>query len=248
MIDASDHNPSLLGQGSSEISRIRIISEDQYAEYIRAKTTIDQFASRFEAARDAMDDARDALEKLREAAGKGDPEAIGKAAEEAAKAHEKAAELLDRIAGDFPAFELEKRLQDLAEKQAEDLRENIDALENFDPKAPKADQQAAIDEMLKRLAAPRAAGRTTRPGRGQSQPGRHPDGNGREIPPDLRSRRPRSPNASAPSSRNSATARTRTAACCHRSAKTRRKTARPSTISKPNSAAAPKPCPTTIPT
>jgi hypothetical protein len=123
MIDATDHNPSLLGQGSSEISRIQIISEDQYAQYIRAKTTIDQFSSRFQAAKDAIDQAREALDKLKEASEKGDPEAIKKAAEAAAKAHEKAAELLEKIADDFPAFELEKRLQDLARKQAGDLRE-----------------------------------------------------------------------------------------------------------------------------
>ena len=151
MLDATDHNPSLLGQGSSEISRIQIISEDQYAQYIRAKTTLDQFSSRFQAAKDAIDQAREALEKLKEASEKGDPEAIKKAAEAAAKAHEKAAELLEKIADDFPAFELEKRLQDLARKQAGDLRENLDPLKNLDPNAPKEEQQQAIDEMLKRL-------------------------------------------------------------------------------------------------
>ncbi|MCX6878862.1 MAG: hypothetical protein NTW21_34380 [Verrucomicrobia bacterium] len=151
MLEASDHNPSLLGQGSSEISRIRIISDDQYAQYLRAKTTIAQFAKRFQAARDAIDHARKALENLQQATDKGEPDAIKKAADEAKNAHAQAADLLDKIARDFPAFELEKRLQDLAEKQADDLRENIPPLENFDPKAPKADQQAAIDEMLKRL-------------------------------------------------------------------------------------------------
>ena len=151
LLDASDHNPSLLGQGSSEISRIQIISEEQYAEYIRSKTTLNQFANRFQAARDAMDEAKEKLEELKQAVEKGDPAAIEKAAEEAKQAHEKAAELLEKIAGDFPAFELEKRLQELAEKQIDDIQENIAPLDNFDPNAPKADQQAAIDEMLKRL-------------------------------------------------------------------------------------------------
>ncbi|MEI6656245.1 MAG: hypothetical protein WCP45_15895 [Verrucomicrobiota bacterium] len=151
MLDASDHNPSLLGQGSSEISRIQIISDAQYAQYIRAKTTINQFANRFQAAKDAIDQARKALDKLQQASEKGDPEAIQQAAGDAKNAHQQAADLLDKIAKDFPAFELEKRLQDLAEKQANDLRENVKPLDNFDPKAPKADQQAAIEEMRKRL-------------------------------------------------------------------------------------------------
>jgi hypothetical protein len=151
MLDASDHNPSLLGQGSSEISRIQIISDAQYAEYIRAKTTINEFTNRFQAAKDAIDQARKALENLQQASAKGDPDAIQQAADTAKNAHQQAADLLTKIAKDFTAFELEKRLQDLAEKQANDLRENIKPLENFDPKAPQADQQAAIEEMLKRL-------------------------------------------------------------------------------------------------
>ena len=151
MLDATDHNPSLLGQGSSEISRIRIISEDDYATYIRAKTTISQFAARFDAAKDAIDQARKALEKLQQAAAGDDPEATAKAAREAKDAHAKAAEMLEKIAGDFPAFELEERLRDLAEKQAGDLRENIAPLGNFDPNAPKAEQQDAIRKLLERL-------------------------------------------------------------------------------------------------
>lgn len=150
MLEASDHNPSLLGQASSGISRIRIISEDQYAEYIRAKTTIAQFTARFEAAREAIDNAREALEKLRDALDKQDREAARKAIEDAREAHRKGADLLERIAGDFPAFELEKRLQELAEKQADDLLENLDALDDIDP-AGGDGQQAAIEEMLKRL-------------------------------------------------------------------------------------------------
>ncbi|MEI6606762.1 MAG: hypothetical protein WCP35_15745 [Verrucomicrobiota bacterium] len=151
MLDASDHNPSLLGQGSSEVSRIQIITEDQYAQYVRAKTTIHQFAKRFQAAREAIDQARKSLEDLKKTSDAGDPAAIEKAADAAKNAHEQAADLLEKIAKDFPAFELEKRLQDLAEKQADDIRENVKPLDEFDPKAPQAEQQAAIDEMLKRL-------------------------------------------------------------------------------------------------
>ncbi|MEO5914139.1 MAG: hypothetical protein ABIS50_07900 [Luteolibacter sp.] len=150
MLEASDRNPSLLGHGSSGISRIKIISEDQYAEYIRAKTTIAQFGARFEAARESMENARESLEKLGDALEKGDAEGAAKALEEARDAQRAGADLLEKIAGDFPAFELEKRLAELAEKQAADLRENLDALEKIDPAGGEG-QQAAIDEMLERL-------------------------------------------------------------------------------------------------
>ncbi len=136
MLEARDHNPSLLGHGSSEISRIKIISEEEYAEYIRLKTTTEEFAARFRAVREALEEARKALEEMRDAA---DPEA---AKENAREALEKAAELMDDIAGDFPAFELENRLQDLAKRQAEALREMLEELENDPPD---------IDKMLEQL-------------------------------------------------------------------------------------------------
>lgn len=151
MMEASDHNPSLLGQGSSEISRIEIISEEQYAEYIRARTTIEQFAARFRAADEAMEAAREALEELLEATENDDAEAAAEAREQAAAANAEAAELLERIAEDFPAFELEKRLQDLAKQQLEDLRENARELENHDPDAPQEERLAEIEDMLDRL-------------------------------------------------------------------------------------------------
>ena len=136
MLEASDHNPSLLGQGSSEISRIRIISEEDYAEYLRNKTTIEEFGARFRAVHESVENARQALEELRKAA---TPEAIEKARAD----HREAVELLEKIARDFPAFELEKRLQDLAGKQTADLRENLADLENFDEKN--------LDRMIERL-------------------------------------------------------------------------------------------------
>ncbi len=150
MLEASDHNPSLLGHGSSGISRIKIISEDQYAEYIRAKTTISQFSARFDAAREAMNQASEELEKLRDALEKKDAAAAAKALADAREAHQQGKELLEKIADDFPAFDLEKKLKDLAAEQAQALQQNLDGLGNIDP-AGRDGQRAAIEEMLKRL-------------------------------------------------------------------------------------------------
>lgn len=150
LLEASDHNPSLLGHGSSEISRIRIISEDQYAAYIRAKTTLAHFSARFDAARSAMEKSRESLENLLKSLEENNQEAAKKALEQARDAHREASDLLRRIAGDFPAFELEKRLQQLAEKQADALDENLDALADISP-ALGADQAPAVDAMLDRL-------------------------------------------------------------------------------------------------
>lgn len=151
MLDASDHNPSLLGQGSSEIARIRIISEEQYATLIRAKTTLAEFHQRFDAAKNAIDQARKALENLDAAANADNPDATQKAADATQKAHAEAAKLLARIASDFPAFEMEKHLQDLARERTEPLNENLEQLKQFNPNAPKEEQLEDIREMRDRL-------------------------------------------------------------------------------------------------
>jgi hypothetical protein len=135
MLEARDQNPSLLGHGSSEISRIQIISEAEYAAYIRLRTTTEEFAARFQAVREALENARNALEKMRDAA---DPQA---AKENARNALEQAAELMEKIAGDFPAFELENRLKDLAQRQAQALRDALEQLENDPPDLDKLLEQ-----------------------------------------------------------------------------------------------------------
>lgn len=150
-VEAADHNPSLLGQGASGIARIQIIAETDYAARLRAQTTLSEFSARFQAIAEAQRQANDALEKMDKAADASDPAAAETARQEAMEAHRQAAELLEKLAGDFPVFEIEKRLKDLAEKAARAARENLAALEKFDPKAGAADQHQAIQEMRDRF-------------------------------------------------------------------------------------------------
>ena len=152
-LEASDHNPSLLGQGASEISRVQIISEDDYAARIRAKTTLEQFSARYTAIAKAFQEAKDALDAMDKAADLNDPVAAEEARKKAMAAHERAAALLQQLADDFPAFQLEKRLKELAEKGAADAKANLEQLGKFDPKGTEAEQRRAIREMRERLGA-----------------------------------------------------------------------------------------------
>lgn len=152
-LEASDHNPSLLGQGASEISRVQIISEDDYAYRIRAKTTLEQFSARYAAIAKAFEQARQSLDAMDKAADLNDPAAVEKARQDAIAAHQQAAALLEQLAADFPAFELEQRLKDLAAKGAGDAKQNLADLGKFDPKGSEADQRRAIREMRDRLGA-----------------------------------------------------------------------------------------------
>ncbi len=149
-IDAQDHNPTMLGQASSNVSRIQIISKEKYAELIRARTAISNLQNKHSAARDAMDAARESLEKLRDAVQKNNPEEVAKAAKAAADAHRKAVDTLKRVAEDFPAFKIEKELSDLAEQQQADLEENLRELEKFDPQAPAEEQKQQVEDFIER--------------------------------------------------------------------------------------------------
>ena len=150
-VEGSDYNPSLLGQGTSGISRIQIIAESDYAARIRAQTTLREFSARFQAITEARAKARESLDRMEKAADANDPAASEKAREEAVKAHQEAAELLDKLAKDFPAFELEKRLNELAAEAATPTKENLAELAKFDPKATAAAQKQAIQQMRDRL-------------------------------------------------------------------------------------------------
>ena len=148
-VEASDHNPSLLGQGTSTISRIHIISHEQYAEHIRQRTTLEAFNQRFRALFQEIDNARKAIEDMEKAGD--DPEKLKAAKQKAIEAQTRAAELLEQLANDFPAFDLEKRLAEIAAENAAALRKNLKDLENFDPEASPEARQKAIAAMRDRL-------------------------------------------------------------------------------------------------
>ena len=151
-VESSDHNPTLLGRNSSSISKVLIISEEQYAEYIRAKTTLEQFNARYRLITGALDEAIQALKELQEALEDGDnPEQAKAALKRAQDAHKKATELLNQLADDFPAFETEKRLQELAREAAKELAPNMRELGKLDPEGDKEENLRKLQAMLDRI-------------------------------------------------------------------------------------------------
>lgn len=122
-LEASDTNPELTGTGASDIARIKIISEDDYAEMIRARTTIDAFQQRFHAISTVHQALIRDLEKAKADLEKGllsDEQAAGrmKQIQQKIKA---VAQSVTEIAGDFAAFDLEKKLSQTAQALADKL-------------------------------------------------------------------------------------------------------------------------------
>jgi hypothetical protein len=109
--EARDSNPALTGVGASNVCRIQVISTEEYATLVRARTTLEEFRGRFREVAERLQAVRTALERLQQAAAAapGDP-ARAAALTAARQAAQDAAAALETLAADFPAFDLEARL------------------------------------------------------------------------------------------------------------------------------------------
>jgi len=147
-LEAGDTNPNLLGVSVSEPARVHIITREQYAEMLRAQTTLEDFAGRYEALRDAMDEARKSIEALEKAAAEGDPPKAEEARKKSFEAHQKAAELFGKIAKDFPVFDSDPALAEASLEAMGKLFENAKQLDGL---AAAPDLGGAIAELKRRL-------------------------------------------------------------------------------------------------
>lgn len=145
-LEAADRNPSLLGVGVSDVVRVQIISEEDYAQRIRDQFQLEDFTARYRALADAIQKSREALDELKKAETDEEREAARKKAEEA---HAQSQDLAEKIADDFKAFDLEGRLQESAKAAAQALQQNKEGLQKL-PSDP-AERDAAIQEMQERL-------------------------------------------------------------------------------------------------
>ena len=132
-LEAQDQNPSMMGVAASEVARVQIVSEEDYAALLRARTTVEEFMARYHMARDHMKEVKDALQELAEAE---DEEARREALARSRQAMRKASELFDRMARDFAAFDLEEPLSNVVRALSETMKGNLAELANADPSDP----------------------------------------------------------------------------------------------------------------
>ncbi|RBP45045.1 hypothetical protein DES53_10340 [Roseimicrobium gellanilyticum] len=151
MLEARDRNPSLLGVGSSPPARVKIISEEEYGEQVRLRTTLAEFVERYRALREKLEAAQKSLEKVAEAAKAGDKDKLDEARKEAEKAQREAAEWFEAFAKEFPAFATDKELSELAGGLKEELEKNADELQNSNDWSDPAKAQALAKKLGERL-------------------------------------------------------------------------------------------------
>lgn len=111
-LEASDTNPALTGTGASDIARVKVISEAEYAKMIRAQTTLAAFEERFLTLAKAY---RELIEMLTQTEtdlkkGKLPSNAADERIFQLQSKLKDTASSFRKIADDFAAFDLEKKL------------------------------------------------------------------------------------------------------------------------------------------
>jgi hypothetical protein len=149
-IEARDTNPNLLGVSVSEPARIHIITREEYAQMLRNQTTLQEFADRYAALAEAMENARKALDELDAAAKSGDAAKAEEARRKAFEAHQNAAQTFAKIAKDFPIFDLDPALAQASADVARKLFENGKDLDDLANGSAK-EMAEAVPELKKRL-------------------------------------------------------------------------------------------------
>lgn len=134
-LEGRDENPSLAGIQTSDVSRIEIISEEEYGQMLRDRISLDELLARFEKIQEQLAKIRKSLTEAREAKNK--DEALKKSTESA----EQAAETLQQLAKDFPAFDIEEQMQQPLAESAARAQTAADRLGQLSPSQPDLDSQ-----------------------------------------------------------------------------------------------------------
>ena len=152
-LEANDNNPSLLGIGTSDVFRIGIISEEEYARKLRSTIDMRKFKVRFKKLTKAIRAAVESLRKLNDANQKNDSSSFNNARGFASETHQQSRKIALAIGEDFEAFELEAKLTETAIEIADRLLLNIDDLDTLDFNNGVVPNQDMIAKMIERLGA-----------------------------------------------------------------------------------------------
>ena len=149
-VEASDGNPDLTGVTVSDVVRVQIISDEEYSMLMRARLALDDFANRFDAAKDSMEELVKALESLLKAAEAHNPVDLDARREDALRTNRRISGLLEKIAKDFPVFDLDQKLTTGVTEALQTLRKQAGQLaaKEF---AVEGDAVAKVQAMIQEL-------------------------------------------------------------------------------------------------
>lgn len=151
-VEAIDSNPDLTGVTASDIVRVQVISEEEYAAMLRARSTLESFMKRYYVVRETLAKYVASLEALKNASinpnNKAEIEQKLAASREVAGG---AVNQFEKIAADFVLFDTEQKLADKMNALNETVRQQKLRLDAA--KAPYNALQEEVQGMLEQLGA-----------------------------------------------------------------------------------------------
>jgi len=143
-LEGRDDNPTLTGIQTSDVARIEIITEEDYAEMLRNQITLDELLARFQKIQEQLAKIREAMAEAREAK-ENKEDALRQAVEKA----QKAAEHLQQLSKDFPAFDAEQQMETTLAESATRAQNAVDQMAKLQPSQGNLDAQ--LDAIAKQF-------------------------------------------------------------------------------------------------
>ena len=156
-VEALDNNPHLAGIAASGLVRVKIVSDEEYAEIRRNQESVDNFIARYRDAEAAMAAVLASLDDLNRAVSSGVARAeVETAVNQAASAHAAAEQVYQMLARDFALYDVELDLSAASERIVSQLAENQSGLAAM-LREPASCTTGAVDALIARLAADAAS-------------------------------------------------------------------------------------------
>ena len=150
-LEARDFNPERIGVGSSEIVRLEIISDAEYAEMIRASETLEQFAARYRTVEETFEAFRRTVADLLQESQKPQPDKdrINELLDQARNQNRQARKLFRQLASEFQAYKLEEGWKQALDNIARRFEGHHKLLEEMNADSPRL--PGALDRLKKDL-------------------------------------------------------------------------------------------------
>lgn len=150
-LEATDTNPDESGRTASEVVRVEIVSEEDYAQMLRERLDTEQFMARYEAAATTLQAVRDALKATADALQANAPESdLAARRRDLAAALDRAETLYRALAADVPIYAMEKQAREVFKKTAAALGAAQAGIAQADDK--RAELATAVAEATRQLA------------------------------------------------------------------------------------------------
>ncbi len=148
--EASDFNPSMLGYAVSDVAKISIISEEDYARQLRDRTACEQFFERYRVMEAELLELKKLLSEMKQSLQKGELDLEGKGSmiKKIKEANDRARNLFGGLEKDFPIYDIEKEHGGILEEFTKLFDKNELAISQMKPSDSNPDLETKIDELL----------------------------------------------------------------------------------------------------